>query len=343
MVAAMILLATEQPARPQGSSAASTPFPLGIAAPVEEIAFVRISKEVGQLDLKSGKVLRSWAVNGQPVGVFEARLVVVERDTQTNRLQVSLLETGVEQAVRKIPVTFPEGIDIGDQRFCYLARVTGNTLHLEWRLEGSYSGGAPANPRVARSYSTSRSGALKVNLTDGQVFAAGLSDSSSPAASASDSRFPYQRRYPEWKTEPWRSNAVTAWLEAEPAGEKKIVFLHINSGERDAKFALVAAHDPFAFLALDGSAVLALASPPDATQRSSLFSVSTGQKIGEVSVPQGLREFAVIGSRIYWLTAFNQGSRESQQLAADDLASDKDLWRLDVGSTPSPVRQIRHP
>jgi hypothetical protein len=323
-----------------GQSAA--PFPHGIADRANGMAFVLVSGKIDQIDLQAGRLVRSWAVNGEPVGLYAGRVVALERDPQTNSLRVALLEIASGANVHRLPIAFPTTIDARDPRFSYHAYIDGGALILDWRFEGSYSGGAPASPRVARSYATSRSGALKIDLRDGTVSSA-ASDSGGPASPGGNSGFPYQLRFPNWTSEPWHWSDLTARLESEPAGENKTVVLDTVSGEHNSKSPLVTAHDPFVFLALDGSALIALAGPPERPQRAAVFSVSLGRKIGEVAFPQGLREFAVIGPRIYYLTSVNQGAQESWKLAADDVASGKNLWRLDAGSTPSAIRQTRQP
>ena len=344
LAASIVSLAGAQLAVSQQNSMAGEPFPLGIADPTTSTAFIRASgRAVGQLDLKTGVVVRSWPVNGEPVGLYEGRVVIVERDLQANRLEASLLESGAEQAHHQIAITLPDAVDVRDPRFSYQAEVSGDALHLQWQVEGSYAGGAPAHPRVAQSYATSRTGGFAIDLRSGKVSAANAHAAEDRAVHVDDRRFPYQRRYPVWSTEPWRLNSTAAWLTSEPTGQNKAVFLNTESGGHSAKYALVTAHDPFVFLALDGSAVLALAFPPDLPQRASVFSVTKGEKIGEANFTPGLREFAAIGSRVYWLTAVSHGAQDDLQLSADHLASGKNLWRLDAGTVLNPLRQSRRP
>jgi hypothetical protein len=127
----------------------------------------------------------------------------------------------------------------------------------------------------------------------------------------------------------------------EPNGNNKTVFLVTESHGQRTKHTLITAPDPFAFVALDGSAVLVLASPPDRAQPWVAFSVTSGAKIGQVEFTPGVRELSLVGSRVYWLSAASKGTREELTLHAAELASGANLWRLDAGSVESSIRQTR--
>ncbi len=316
-------------------SAVGAPFPLGIIDSAGRTAVIQESSRVEQIDLQTGTIRHTWLVDARPLGVYRNQVLAIQ---SADALRLLFLDPASAQAVRQIDLT---GTNPRDAGFSFRSEVSGNTLRLTWKQEGSYRGGAAVRPRIAQSYSISRSGAILIDLDSGKVSSIQETrNEAKPASPAEQDLFAYQLHYPTWTTAPWRFGSTTAWLTSAGEGETKTIFLATESERGRAKYRLVTAHHPFAFLALDGSAVLLLRDRPERAQLGAVFSVSGGAKIGDAPSAPGLREFSVDGSRIYSLNAAIAGSREQLTLHASDLNTGKELWRLDAGSL-EPVRPAR--
>jgi hypothetical protein len=170
-----------------------------------------------------------------------------------------------------------------------------------------------------------------------------VSEHRSPAASAAGSEpsSPYRRCYPEWNQEAWSYRSTIAWLTLTPAGGTKTLDLWTESHGRRTRHSLVTSSDPFALVTLDGAAVLATASPLDQVQQWVAFSTEQGQKLGQATLPPGVQEISVFGSRVYWLAGTARGRQEDLTLNAADLASGSALWHLNAGTRANPVSQSR--
>ena len=343
VVVSFTVLVNAQSAAPDQSLMTAEPFPLGVADPKAGRAFVHIpGGDVRELDLRAGVFLHSWPLNATHIGLHDGHVVLLESDTQSNRLQVDLLRPGDEQ-VSKIAVPLPGGINARDPRFSYRGEISGDALRLHWTVQGSYRGGAAVRPDVARSYAISKAGDVVIDLRTRQLSEANPPVSGALAFLAEGQPFAYQRHWPVWTSDPWHFKSVIACLTAQTKGQDKAVILNTESAGHSAKFTLITAHDPFAFVAVDGSAVLALGLPADQPQRGSLYSVDTGRKIGKPNFTPGMREFAVIGSRVYWLFGATRGAVDQLTLSADEAASGRNVWHLELGTTESLVHQYRRP
>jgi len=334
----LLLAAAASWAQRPTASGEPVPFPLGVAVPANGAAYLHApGRGLLQVDLSSGRVVRSWPVDAEPAGFAGGRLVAVQTGSDPQRLVILFLQAGAAEPARKLDVTITEPVSVRDPRFHYQARLTGNTLRVDWSMDPPAAAGAPALQRANAQQAEARSGALVVDLVAGKPTA----PATDPIAQAVRRKsFPYQRHYPTWSTDSWNCGSTTAWLGEETDGSQRTVFLVTEpDGDRD-RLPLVAATEPFAFVTLDGCAVLILAAPPERAQVWTAFSVEKRARIGQLGFAPGVREVTAIRSRVYWLGAVT-GQHDELTLYAADLASGARLWQLAVGSAPSVIRQTR--
>jgi hypothetical protein len=326
----------------QQASPDTVPFPLGVAIPAIGLAFLRTpTRGLVQVDLGSGHVVHSWPVDGTPAGLYGNRLVAIRSGSRQDQLEILFLEMEDAEPRGKFAVAIPGVTNVRDPRFSYRAQLSATTLRLDWQVEPASSGIAPVRQHATQSPAEPMIGAMVVNLATSQPSALVQSREAGATSPVEQRSFPYQRLYPTWSTDPWRYGTIAAWLAEEPSGNGKSISLVTESGGLRSRLPLVTATDPFAFVTLDGSSVLVLASPPERAQSWVAFSVAKREKIGKVEFIPGVRELSVIGSRVYWLGAAPSGVGDALTVYAADLASGALMWQLNAGIAESTVRQTR--
>jgi hypothetical protein len=310
------------------------PFPLGIAEPSADAAYLgMLTHEIADLKLSDGGFVRTWRVDGTPVGSYAGKVVVLQHGADGFR--VTFLGADLNRSEGAFDLPLRQGISAKDPRLSYQATVSRERLQVSWRLERLYAGGAPAGPQTRKSYEISVGGVSLMNLRTGEVF-------QQPEALEkkidTGSRFSYKRYDSGWTDEPWSTTNGYAWLSRAASGQNTTIYLETDTGGRRQKVALQTGSEPFAYVTLDGSTVATIGTRPEEARICQFFSVPKGEKIGGGVFPMGVRELMVIGRRAYWLFA---GGAELK-LRADDLSSGKNVWILSIGAEPA-VRQMRRP
>lgn len=328
------------------------PFPRGVATPDGVSGFIgRSTAGVAAVDLASGADLWQVTHPARPRLVVGDRLVAQDLgEPRANALRFILLDlTRRGRVVLTLgPIVLPDWVSVADpeQVFTFETYAADSELGVDWQAESIYRGGAPPPSHVQIQARHVAHGQVRLSLATGDVVAERADtgplarEVAAPLLAVTSA--PYLRDL-SWHDAPWVADSMGAALvKIDVAGQNQMQLRRwelSNGGELmpvrlatgDASVAEVTPDGRFLFVRREHGGVDAAAHAPWL-----VFSVMSGQSIGQVPYEEGASGPCVVHGRVFYLVESTRASTASgATLKAFDPTSGKELWKKDVPGLPA--------
>jgi hypothetical protein len=324
-------------------------FPGGILDPFSSIAYERnLEGGIDAVDLSNGSRIWHSDLGLEPLAVIKNGLVATI-NKNNNSLEIGILNTHAKGLIiRTFSLSFPAAVNPASPQFSLDAILHGETLLLYWQYVPSFSSGIAKRPEAPKQADESFSGIKEVSLAAGQIRDSQTNWQREKTVIPKpelerDARFLPYRRFLSWTTEPWVVDRRTMWLVASKSQQGEMVSLLATYPDRQTRFEqLVSGEKPFAFLTPDGCYALILKDSPEYKQPWHVFSVETGEQVGQITFEKGIDEPFVDVTSAYWLfTSTSEKGIANRFLVAADVRTGQVKWRYSLGTQAPDRRPVR--
>lgn len=309
-------------------SAASVPFPLGVASGPAGVGFLaRPVNALSAIDLASGTILWSAPLPFVPILLTTHGLVAYRSVPDfPHALEVGLIDPSRGAVLQRAVHEFPRWVCItGGHADGFLMRATAEpevTLHwtaVDRRAPGPAQAATP--PRRAQ-------GTLSWTLPEGNLVSR---DMPPPRAEPRPASAPYQRDG-RWQDHAWNCGPEQVSLrETNAEGQTCLALQRAprSQGETVTLLPLRPGTRPETTVTPDGAYLLVAPGGPGSDWE--VFDVATGQRRLRAPRPEGSHSPCILGDRLYYVAPGSPG--EWDILHALSLTTGEPLWSRPLGPT----------
>ena len=346
-VAVLCLLSVSHPLtanleKPVNEPHENTPFPLGIADPVTQLAFVSTSEGIQGLNLDDGRTVWTYAHGGIPVFAESGTLTALSISPDGDGLAVVFINCADGKPVSRAQPFRVSSVDaraLLQSKQPPNAKIHAREIYFTWPRKGIYTGGANPPPSETGAISNQYIAQAKISLPSGESEFVGAQPLSQVIGQRKDDQILVERgselRYGPWRT----SSGIEADLIGQSvAGETMIVLKLKKQDSASTSVTLRHAGNRRPYVTMDGEFLMLFAEDNlPSGKKASVFSVSTGSLVSTINGISTFEGTSVIGSRIYY-----QGAAEDSnvEINAAVLTSGKIAWRRAFGVRKPPSRKL---